>query len=113
MESTLASSLIGPLRRADHNGYRNPLDEPRRIHSEALSVLDAQRLTAALAASSKLGRTIRPVALGPRAALGAVEARLSPSQIMWTPADFERAVRATFGEDLRHWLIDPLPAPLL
>ncbi|NGP19105.1 HAD hydrolase-like protein [Devosia aurantiaca] len=70
-------------------------------------------ITAALAASAKLGRTIRPVALGPRAALGAVEARLSPSQIMWTPADFERAVRTTFGEDLRHWLIDPLPAPLL
>jgi phosphoglycolate phosphatase len=70
-------------------------------------------ITAALAASQQIGRSIRPIALGARAALGAVEARLSPSQIMWTAADLERAVCSSFEEDIEHFLIDPLPAPLL
>ncbi|ODT75744.1 MAG: hypothetical protein ABS76_33385 [Pelagibacterium sp. SCN 64-44] len=69
---------------------------------------------AAQAASAHAGKAIRPFALGARAALGAVEARLSPAQIMWSPADFERAVSAAFAPDDRGLsLIDPLPAPLL
>ncbi|MBJ3785514.1 HAD hydrolase-like protein [Devosia sediminis] len=69
---------------------------------------------AALAASQASGHTVRPFALGARAALGAVEGLLSPSQIMWTPADFERTVSAAFEPNwIEHALIDPLPAPLL
>lgn len=69
---------------------------------------------AAIAASQLIGQTVRPYALGARAALGAVEARLAPSQIMWTPADFERAVEVAFESNgIEHMLIDPLPAPLL
>jgi phosphoglycolate phosphatase len=69
---------------------------------------------AAIAASQLIGQTVRPYALGARAALGAVEARLAPSQIMWTPADFERAVEVAFEPNgIEHMLIDPLPAPLL
>lgn len=60
---------------------------------------------AALAASHVIGHTIRPFALGARAALGAIEARLSPAQIMWTPADFERSVQQAFD-------IEPLEKPL-
>jgi len=71
-------------------------------------------IAAAQAASEALGRSIRPIALGARAALGAVEARLHPSQIMWTPADLERAVANAFAADETTFsLIDPLPAPLL
>lgn len=71
-------------------------------------------IDAALAASGIVGRNIRPFALGARAALGAVEARLSPSQIMWTAGDFERTVAGLFeAEDMGRSLIDPLPAPLL
>lgn len=69
---------------------------------------------AAQAASQTLGRVIRPFALGARAALGAVEARLSPSQIIWNPADFERLVETVMAPpDVEFRLIDPLPAPLL
>ena len=69
---------------------------------------------AAQAASQVLGQAIRPFALGARAALGAVEARLAPTQIMWSPADFERCVAAAFAPDnIEQTLIDPLPAPLL
>lgn len=71
-------------------------------------------IAAAQAASALLGRPVRPFALGARAALGAVEARLSPSQIMWSAADFERAVSSTFDDAPQHVaLIRPLPAPLL
>lgn len=70
-------------------------------------------IAAAMAASQSLGHGIKPFALGARAALGAVEARLSPSQIMWTPGDFERAVNAAFEPSYGPMLIDPLPAPLL
>jgi phosphoglycolate phosphatase len=70
-------------------------------------------ISAAIAASQQLGVAIRPIALGARAALGAVEARLSPSQIMWTPGDFERTVEHMFEPDRGRFLIDPLPAPLL
>jgi len=67
---------------------------------------------AALAASQVIGHTIRPIALGARAALGAVESRLSPSQIMWTAADFERTVQQTFDlPQSESPLISPLPAP--
>jgi phosphoglycolate phosphatase len=52
-------------------------------------------ITAALAASEALGRNIRPIALGARAALGAVEGRLGANQIMWTAGDLERAL---FGD---------------
>lgn len=69
---------------------------------------------AAQAASQAIGRNIRPFALGARAALGAVEARLNPGQIMWTPGDFERTVNAAFEpQNAGRSLIDPLPAPLL
>ncbi|SMQ63439.1 phosphoglycolate phosphatase [Devosia lucknowensis] len=68
---------------------------------------------AAQAASQSIGHTIRPFALGARAAIGAVEARLHPSQIMWSALDFERAVGAAFDTGIEHSLIDPLPAPLL
>jgi phosphoglycolate phosphatase len=69
---------------------------------------------AALAASQVIGHAIRPIALGARAALGAVEARLAPSQIMWSAADFERAVQSAFDtERVERSLIDPMPAPLL
>lgn len=69
---------------------------------------------AALAASQVIGQAVRPFALGARAALGAVEARLTPAQIMWTPADFERTVAAAFDPaEIEQALIDPLPAPLL
>lgn len=71
-------------------------------------------ITAAQAASAQLGKSIRPYALGARAALGAVEARLSASQIMWSAADFERTVSTLFETEERQLLlIDPLPAPLL
>lgn len=71
-------------------------------------------ITAAQAASQAMGRTIRPIALGARAALGAVEARLSPAQIMWTPGDFERAVNAAFNAEANELsLAASLPAPLL
>src|SRR5690606_37037807 len=49
-------------------------------------------IAAAQAASVQIGRAIRPFALGARAALGAMEARVSPAQIMWNAVDFERAV---------------------
>lgn len=67
---------------------------------------------AALAASQAVGHAIRPIALGARAALGAIEARLGPSQIMWTPADFQRAVDAAFAgdESAPAALTAPLPA---
>ncbi len=69
---------------------------------------------AAQAASQITGHVIRPYALGARATLGAVEARLSPAQMMWTAADFERTVAAAFApEGIEHALIDSLPAPLL
>lgn len=69
---------------------------------------------AALAASQAIGHAIRPIALGARAALGAVEARLAPSQIMWTAVDFERSIQAAFEPDeIERPLIAPLPAPLL
>jgi len=69
---------------------------------------------AALAASQVVGQTIRPIALGARAALAAVDARLTPSQIMWSAADLERAVQSAFDTERLEWsLIDPLPAPLL
>jgi len=69
---------------------------------------------AALAASQVIGQTIRPFALGARAAMGAVEARLSPAQIMWTPSDFERAVRLAFDRGDEDVAIGgPLPAPLI
>ncbi|NMA99412.1 MAG: HAD hydrolase-like protein [Phyllobacteriaceae bacterium] len=71
-------------------------------------------ITAAQAASAIIGRQIRPFALGARAALGAMDSREGPVQIVWTPADFERTVEATFQHnDVRRSLIDPLPAPLL
>jgi phosphoglycolate phosphatase len=71
-------------------------------------------IAAAQAASAALGRTIRPFALGARAALSTVEARISPAQIMWSAADFERTVSSAFEMDYRgRSLIDPLPAPLL
>lgn len=69
---------------------------------------------AAMAAAQVLGRPIRPFALGARAAIGAMEARLSPAQIMWSPGDFERLVEDTFArEELGMTLFDTLPAPLL
>jgi phosphoglycolate phosphatase len=71
-------------------------------------------IAAAQAASQLAGHVIRPFALGARAAIGAVEARLTPAQIMWNPTDFERAVIAAFEPDgIEASLIDPLPAPLL
>ncbi|WP_160297803.1 HAD family hydrolase [Devosia chinhatensis] len=71
-------------------------------------------IMAAQAASALVGRQIRPFALGARAALAAVEARLSPSQIVWSASDFERHVASAFDMDERRLsLIDPLPAPLL
>lgn len=71
-------------------------------------------IAAAQAASQAIGLPIRAFALGARAAIGAVEARLSPGQIMWTAADFERTVSATFeANGIEQRLIDPLPAPLL
>lgn len=71
-------------------------------------------ITAAQAASAVIGRQIRPFGLGARAALGAMDSREGPVNIVWTPADFERTVEAMFPQnDLRRALIDPLPAPLL
>jgi len=70
-------------------------------------------IAAAQAASQLVGHAIRPISLGARAALGAVEARLAPSQIMWTAADLERSVQALFAAEPEGSLIDPLPAPLL
>lgn len=71
-------------------------------------------IAAAQAASQVVGQAVRPFALGARAALGAVEARLSPAQIMWSALDFERAVQTVFApEGIEPSLIDPLPAPLL
>lgn len=84
--------------------------------SDAIWYIGDQRkdIAAAQAASAEMGRLIRPYALGARAALGAVEARLSPSQIMWSASDFERTISAAFdSHDQRLSLIDPLPAPLL
>jgi phosphoglycolate phosphatase len=71
-------------------------------------------IAAAQAASVALGRPVRPYALGARAALGAVEARMSAAQIMWTPSDFERAVSAAFDADERSLSLMPhLTVPLL
>jgi len=67
---------------------------------------------AAMAASQLIGQTIRPIALGARAALGSVELRLPPTQIMWTPGDFERAVAQTFARPQENApIMGPLPAP--
>ncbi len=71
-------------------------------------------IAAAQAASASLGRLVRPYALGARAALGAVEARLSPAQIMWSATDFERVIESAFEAEERGLSrIAPLPAPLL
>lgn len=71
-------------------------------------------IAAAQAASEAVAHAIRPFALGARAAIGAVEARLPATQIMWSAADFERLVSAVFEPaGIEHRLIDPLPAPLL
>jgi phosphoglycolate phosphatase len=85
-------------------------------HSDVIWYIGDQRkdIAAAQAAALAAGQVIRPFALGARAALGAVEARLAPGQIMWSPADFERTVMAAFEPDgIEGRLIDPLPAPLL
>ncbi len=66
-------------------------------------------IAAALAASQILVRDIRPIAMGARAALGAFEGRLSPSQIMWSPSDLEKAL---FGEATRAE-INPAQAEVL
>ena len=69
-------------------------------------------IAAALAASEVLGRSIRPIAMGARAALGAVDARLGPSQIMWAPADLERALFGDFADSHERLLReDALAAP--
>lgn len=71
-------------------------------------------IAAALAASQAIGQSIRPIALGARAALGAMDARLPAAQIMWSAADLERTVEAAFDTERSQWsLIAPLPAPLL
>ena len=85
-------------------------------HNDVIWYIGDQRkdIAAAQAAAEVSGHVIRPFALGARAALGAVEARLTPSQIIWSPGDFERAVVAAFEPNgIEHALIDPLPAPLL
>lgn len=85
-------------------------------HNDVIWYIGDQQkdIGAAQAASQTLGHAIRPFALGARAALGAVEARLAPTQIMWSAADFERHVTAAFAsDDVEHRLIDPQPAPLL
>lgn len=71
-------------------------------------------ITAALAASEALGRNIRPIALGARAALGAVEGRLGANQIMWTAGDLERALFGD-GADSEERLLrrDALATPLV
>lgn len=71
-------------------------------------------IAAALAASEALGRAIRPIAMGARAALAAVDYRLAASQIMWSPADLERALFADATDGHEQLLrSDALPAPLL
>ncbi len=68
---------------------------------------------AARAASEQVGRTIRPFALGARAALGHVDLALNPGQIMWTPSDFERTVTEVFApRETQHPLGYTLPAAL-
>jgi len=82
-------------------------------HNDVIWYIGDQRkdIGAAMAASQIVGQTIRPIALGARAALGAVELRLSPTQIMWTPGDFERAVAQSFARQQESApRISPLPA---
>jgi len=87
----------------------------RRLRpSDVIWYIGDQRkdIRAAQAATEALGLPIRPIALGARAALAAVEARLSPGQIMLTPADFERSIVSAFadGEAETLPMIGPLPA---
>ncbi|WP_345890853.1 HAD family hydrolase [Devosia oryzisoli] len=85
---------------------------PRR-NDEIWYIGDQRKdIRAVQAASAALGVTIRPFALGARAALAAVEARLHPAQIMLTPGDFERAVNAAFrplSEEAELPLLGSLP----
>lgn len=69
-------------------------------------------IAAALAASAQLGRPVRPVALGARAAMAAMEARLPTNQVMLTANDLERHVDRLFEPEAQP-LFDPLPAQLL
>lgn len=89
---------------------------PRR--SDVIWYIGDQRkdIRAAQAASEAIGLTVRPIALGARAALAAMEARLNPSQIMLTPADFERTIAAAFDTEVeteQFPFIGPLPLGLV
>ncbi|WP_367948202.1 HAD family hydrolase [Devosia sp. WQ 349K1] len=71
-------------------------------------------IAAAQAASEIIGHTIRPIALGARAALGAIEQRIPNSQIMWCAADFERAVHNAFdSDDYSLPMYGPVAAPVV
>ncbi|MCW5722867.1 MAG: HAD hydrolase-like protein [Devosia sp.] len=66
-------------------------------------------INAAMAASDLVGHKIVPVALGARASMAAVEICAESAHIMWSAADFERAVCAAFGNTAPQALVSPLP----
>ena len=67
-------------------------------------------IDAAMAASASLARPIVPIALGPRAALRAVEGDCPNLQIAWSAHEFERVTADIFGEHEEARALAPYPA---
>ena len=64
---------------------------------------------AAMAASSALGRAIVPVALGPRAALRALDGDCPNLQVMWSANDLERMLSGLFATPTEDEILAPYP----
>lgn len=64
---------------------------------------------AAMAASSALNRAIVPVALGPRAALGALDGDCPNLQVMWSVGDLERMLSGLFARPTEDEILAPYP----
>ncbi|PXA99979.1 HAD family hydrolase [Nostoc sp. 3335mG] len=66
-------------------------------------------IDAALAAAGALCRPIVPVALGPRAALRAMDGNCATLQIAWTAHDLDRLIQSLFVADEADELFSPFP----
>jgi phosphoglycolate phosphatase len=64
---------------------------------------------AAMAAAASLNRPIVPVALGPRAAMRAMERNCPELQIAWSAHDLERAFAGIFGAEDEDSMLAPYP----